>query len=549
MNPLKLALHLLIKDLRHQRIWLALVWLLALAMPFAAPLVREPFSRAGTSYTFATWALIALIGVSIVRLIRLDPPGRELRFLNTRPVPWSALAAGKGLFIALFLLAPLVAARLLTALTLQIPLGFADAVMIAVEAAAAMGALSSAAVVAALFLRGMPRIFAALVLAPMAIGFGGEMYREHIYHSGVMPHWPDVTLDAVRTLMFYIALVATASIVAALRYQGKSLLKPLAALAAGTAVSVAAWSYWPYDFSILLGDNGPVAEPKLPAEMRDRIKLTLTGTEGVNGNSHGMYGMWNGVKYAPFTHEASLEGVEPPYYAVVVDYHGIATLKSGRTISASFHDINSHSSIGGMGTDLMRKIAGLPLEGNGKWNETQFDLFHYFPDQYPKEDLTGVSLKGTVTLEIRKAYVIHTMPFKAGSIFTMPRRRFALTSVAFTQGQAKYNMLAVALPSTLRGDPGWNFVGNDLQWLVFNRAQNECYSTSGNGTSGDSNPFFSLRVLNGTYIHGSDRNDWRAREKPILPTWAEGTEMSFFGSEPCGRIELPYEIKSVDLVH
>ncbi|HWB59384.1 MAG TPA: hypothetical protein VG733_07830, partial [Chthoniobacteraceae bacterium] len=40
MKALPLTLHLLNKDLRHQRVWLALLWVLALLLPVTARLVN-----------------------------------------------------------------------------------------------------------------------------------------------------------------------------------------------------------------------------------------------------------------------------------------------------------------------------------------------------------------------------------------------------------------------------------------------------------------------------------------------------------------------------
>ncbi len=74
--------------------------------------------------------------------------------------------------------------------------------------------------------------------------------------------------------------------------------------------------------------------------MRDRVKLTLTGVEGQNGNNLSG-GSWNKVRFMNYNHEMSLMGVEPPYFAVLVDYHADATLKSGRVIHSEFNDIGS----------------------------------------------------------------------------------------------------------------------------------------------------------------------------------------------------------------
>ena len=46
-----------------------------------------------------------------------------------------------------------------------------------------------------------------------------------------------------------------------------------------------------------------------------------------------------------------------------------------------------------------------------------------------------------------------------------------------------------------------------------------------------------------------ETGNWMNNRKPIPGDWSTGAEISFFSTEPCGRISLPYEIKSVDLKH
>ncbi len=196
---------------------------------------------------------------------------------------------------------------------------------------------------------------------------------------------------------------------------------------------------------------------------------------------------------------------------------------------------------------------GFAPKGSGdpvkKWDRTHLEIFNYLPVRYQNDDLTRARVSGTITLEIRRVFVLKTMPLKQGATIDMPRRHIVLRNVTFADGKASCEILKTSLPSVLRGDTGWDY-WNSFMWLVFNHAKGECLEQIG-GESRNTSEFFYHFSFTREEFRRAAVNDWNWKkyEAPIPADWADHAEISFFSSEPCGRITLPYEVKSVDLPH
>jgi hypothetical protein len=131
----------------------------------------------------------------------------------------------------------------------------------------------------------------------------------------------------------------------------------------------------------------------------------------------------------------------------------------------------------------------------------------------------------------------------------MPRRHAVFQEVAFMPGKASYKVLTNRVVSTLRGDTGWD--GREyFSWLIFNRAKGECLEQGGGESMNNPAIFYNVGFQRSD-LRRLPVNDWNWRmdEAPIPVNWANDAQISFFSSETCGRIDLPYEVKSVDLPH
>jgi hypothetical protein len=545
MNATSLTRHLLLKDMRHQQAWLALLWVFALVLPLAARLVN------GNSDGFMVLAeagLFLLVFLVLGRLIRLDAPGREFNFLATRPVPWGVLLVEKALFIGLFLLIPVWIVKMGSVYMLGIPVSPTDATLVLVENTIHVAVLLAGVGLFALFFRSLWVVSLLVFGTVFLVAICGVYFMAYSAGGGPGHGQMDMSLGSSKLLVFYIGIIATAGVVAILRYRLKSVLKPVGILAVGLALSVLLCRYWSCDLSRFF-QNHPRNTGELASPLRDHITFALKDIKGGGNNFSG--GTGNGIRYTTVTHEVSIEGVEPPYFATLVDYHAVATLKSGRTISAAFDPVMSNAgrSEALQGAVVRQKVAGFAstLVYPG-WNPSALEIFNYLPDQYQNEDLTGATIKGELTLEIHQIVIVKTMPFKTGEVVDLPRRRYLLQEVAFDPDAVHLKLVINSVPSVLRGDDTPADAWRSLAWLVFNRSKREKLQSGGGHGTGTNELLYDVGTSDERLR--LDTADDRKREAEPLPAdWADNAEISFFSIEPCGRITFPYEVKNVDLQH
>ncbi len=409
-------------------------------------------------------------------------------------------------------------------------------------------AFFAGAMLLSLFIRKLPAIVAAIIGCCVLGGMAAAFLYDHWYFSSE-PWRLDFRVVNSRFLVFYMGITATAAVVAIFRYRCKSRGVAPTLLVAGLALSVVAWFFWPWDMSVPFTDLPAWRHaPELPQAMRDGITFTPTGEEGKGNNLVEQMGELKGKDWNVVIHSVSLEGVQPPWFATMVDYHAVATLKSGRTIRSSYEDTNGHGQVGGLGDALRKQVLGLDSSKGIKWNEGGFEIFNYARNDYINEDLKKVSIKGVLTLEIRKVVLVKTLPFKAGGTVDFPRRHFMLEKAATTPDGLEYGITMNGVKSALRGDErgldGWRM----FSLLLFNRGEEARFGSGGSGAGAGDGIFSHLDTMNGHFHDGHLIGDWR-REKPLPPDWADRAEIAFFTTELCGRIDLPYEIKSFDLKH
>ncbi len=251
----------------------------------------------------------------------------------------------------------------------------------------------------------------------------------------------------------------------------------------------------------------------------------------------------NGEPCKSYSHMFSLTGVEPPYYVTMMDYHAVITLKSGRTIQSEYNDVNGHGSIGGLDDGVRSFMVGMVPTEPETWTGHFFEILNYFPGRHPKEDFSGASVKGSLTLEIRKAVLVKTAPFRPGVTVDFPRQRYQLDRAEYSDHTLRYDLIRTSVKSVLRGSPAFDW--DEFSMLIYNPAMRS--SNAGGGNGGDFRGGFFCEV---NRFDGDSQlviGDWRS--KPMPAEWMDNAKISFFTTEPCGRITLPYEIKGVNLEH
>ena len=548
MKTIPLTCHLFLKDLRHQWAMLAAIWVAAFALPFVF-LDIDPVLGTSRHGVLATSGLFLLLVVTLARAIRLDAPVREFHFLATKPVPWRALLAGKFLFALLMLVVPVWVVKLGVIWLMKIPLTPLDVATLLLELALPVGALLAAAAVLTLLVRIIPAALAIMALGAVLVGVADSFIKRNWQITSKL--WPFYEpLSGCRFLLFYFVFILAAFAAAGALYGWRSRRVAWGLVAAGIVMGGAVWWSWPYDLSRLFPGDPRVSGPA-PEEMRSRITLTLTGKEGEMNNRAQNLGIENGERYSTLSHDLSVKGIAPPYYYTMVDYHGVATLKSGTTIRCAYDDVHAHGMVGNGCMGAAMALSGAQTKDEMKWDVGALEIFNFFPGRYPGEDFHGASVKGTVRLEIRKVVLVKTLPLKEGGTVDFPRRHFVLDRVLVSPHGIDVAISMAGMKSTLRADMGGVESRDMFSMLMFNRARHEIASAVGDGMGSGSSFFFETGDINSTFAQLIDANngEWREDNDRTFPLdWADGAEIGFFTSVPCGWVELPYEVKGVDLI-
>ncbi len=559
MNRPALIRHLLIKDLRHQRGWLAMLWLLALLLPIGARSISSGPVETNAFMIGAMGVFEFVYVMILIRVILLDPPGRSMRFLATRPVDWSVLLTSKVLFAGAFLLVPIWIESLGTMYALGMQFDLLDQVLFIVERTISAIALLTVAAVPTFFLRKLTSVMMAIAGGAVLIGIGSLVFADYIRRASVTPP-PNPTefsyqLDHCRWLMFNIGLAFTGAVGAISCYGKRPFKDSFAALGSGLFLSVLLWLYWPINLSVIFADQ-PRQVPELAPALRDKIRFNIERLPGHPANVTGSG--WNNVTTENVDLFGGLSGLDAPYFFAQTGGEAEATLRSGRKLSSSYKGYGIYQGAvlgsGWVGDNLRQQLAGFtPMSGwPRRWQDEGFRAFHYLPDRYRDEDLTGVSIKGVVTFTVGRAFILRTLPLKSGAVLNLPRRRYALQQVEADPSRITFRIVKQYMPLTLRGDvPGWQEWEN-LSWLVINRRKGECLIDNGAESYGNNLETHHLQrpvMLNGVSTMESIKANYAHAKDPIPADWLDGAEIVFFTSESCGRISFPYEIPSVDLVH
>lgn len=281
-------------------------------------------------------------------------------------------------------------------------------------------------------------------------------------------------------------------------------------------------------------------------------------SEGAPASVNLSGGEWNGIQYYFSNQPVRIEGIELPYYFRTVDYHAVTTLRSGKTIVSNYADVDGHGGVGGLGPAGLAIIAGVkpfwPVEA-GPVTQCNLDLACYLERDIGDEDRTGATIKGEVTFEIRRAYLVGSMPFRPNASLDGRRCRYEIVGVEAGPENAVVHVDSFHVPLILRGDLA-NWTVDNLQLLPVYRPYGEALQEFEMGSGILDGPGFAVLPARTDYKYGEsqDSSEWRdglpnatGGWRHLPPDWTSGAELMFFDSEPCGRVTLPYEIDNVDL--
>ena len=283
MNRSALILHLLLKDLRFQRGWLALLWLLALLLPISAGYISPGPVGTNSFIIGATGGFEFIYVVILLRIIQLDYPGRGTHFLATRPVDWFSILACKVLFAGAFLVVPNWIATLGTMYALGIQFNLLDQALFLIEVTISTAALFAVVAVPAFFLRKLTSVIMTIVGGAILIGIGSLVFADYVRRTSVTPP-PNPTefseqLKNCQWLMFHLGLAFTGAVVALFCYCKRPLRESFIALGSGVFLSLMLWLYWPINLSVIFSDQPPRVTDLTPA-LRDKIQFNIERLPG-----------------------------------------------------------------------------------------------------------------------------------------------------------------------------------------------------------------------------------------------------------------------------
>jgi hypothetical protein len=487
------------------------------------------------------------IGLAIFLLtmvIQSDPVGREFRFLLTRPVPGSAIGLAKALFLTLFVMAPYWLGLEFIVAYSQVPLNPLDRLLLLIETVITCGTGMAFLVLCCVFLRNGIRVVLVLVIVSVVGSYLSIWWQQRTFQTGGLPPWLDLEhehLSQFRTFLSEAVFLVFALLAIVLRYRTKRFLAPLILALGGYALSQLAF-LCPYNFAQGLQDQSSNRSLLTPEQL-GRIKMTLIQGEHEGSPYSLSGGGWNGIYYVFLNHTVRLEGLEPRCFVQTVGYHAVITLRSGKTFTSDYADFNGHGGVGGLYTIMLGVAQGLTSWPNHE--DLTLDLMSYLPRSLPDEDITGATVKGVITLEVRRAYVAGAIPLRSHAFLDGHRRRYEIESADFSGDAVTFRLNILRAPLILRGDlANWN-TPDDLQWLPFYRPLGQALQPRGTGSQGSSGIGVQVNPQTGTCIWPMKNtiSDWR----PCPSDWASGAELVFIGSDPCGQVTLPYEIDNVDL--
>jgi hypothetical protein len=569
MNTRGFVRLIFLKDVRRS------MWLLGMVLGLGLTVALILLFGTGTGAAFLVFlpALFAyLIGLFLTMdLIQIDWPGRDLRFLFTRPVPGEAIFFAKILFLGLFLILSGWGFQELDYAVLGMPLQPLDHLCLLIETTIHLGTAMALLVLFALFLRKNQHVFLALGFLFVAIGFLSYFGMIFPGIAAVAParNHAQLCWGALVGLLGQWGFIGVVLLAALVRYRTHKFGLPLALVIGGIIL----------DLLLCVGID-KIGESRLAHDDTSRMPPHLSvRVEPVDiSPAQTEQTAWNvSIIYHTVVRGANVEGVDAPYYFQVVGTQSTATLRSGKIIRSVVEQtpVAPAPDIGGlMGVPFEAAVigvnAGVPGVSYGKPGIT-LRAFTYLPSRLPSgEDLTGVTINAEVQLEIHRAYVAGSIPLEPGAVFTRPRQRYEITGVsgsrggeaprgvslndvtqqvahggfvgglihsgADTSGGVLLNLTYTKLPLILRGDTGAN--PDNLSWALVSRPRNEILQVF----SGSSNtPNFPVDFATSSMLYSNPGNN------AVPPDWIKGAELVFLGNETCGQVTVPYEIKNVTL--
>jgi hypothetical protein len=565
--------HLILKDVRNQRVRLILIWLMAYLLPltnlFQNRYLNDLVAASKTGMIILFCLLIILAWVSA---ILLDPTCGSNRFLTTRPIKWTTLLASKILFVLMFLWVPVVIFRLAIVWTAGVQLSFADQALYLFETTLLLSAVASIFVLPALFFQRLTTIilfivgcvFFGYILSIFGSVVWSTLSPDSVFLSPQSSGVPDVdpryslSLRISSFLVVCTILALTIVPVGILRYWKPSLAVPITVVFAGIFLSLTYASYWPYQLDQFASDE-PAAPGELPSPLRNQIHFSLQNP------SWDISRTWNdNSDYSKKNLEFHLlqklhfDGVARPLLIWRQSSDVEVSLLSGKKLTSKSGDSRGTYSRYYWVYDYLRQACSGITPANPDYENadmTQSFTFYghnrlgHSPDISDLE-LPGATIRGNTSFQVARLNILRIMPFKLGARLDLTRQCYEIRQIIPTDRTIKFLLNRSMVPLILRGDlERWQ--GNSMEYvpfLIINRRTGEILDDKND--SDYYNPFDGLALQWWTLTRKLPPGAPKDELPPLLPSnWLDDADICFFDIEPLGSVNFPYGATVTNIIH
>ena len=547
--------HLILKDVRHQRIRLMLIWLMAFLLPSTNLLQNAPLNDLVATFKVGIAILFfLLIVLTWVSAILLDPTCGSDRFLATRPISWTALLTSKALFVLLFLWVPIVIFRLLNVWADGVPLSFLDQAFYLFESALLFSAVASFFVLPALFFRRLTTVILTLVgcafFCYIFSIFWSEMWSTFNLDSVFMLSAPVGGADIDPQLSFslrvssFLAVFAVLGLtmvpVGVLRTWKPAIAIPATVVFAGFFLSLVYAFYWPYQLDQFASDE-PAIPRELPSPLRDQIHFTVENPKwdlSRNWKNNGNADEAKKNREFRLVQTMRFNGVTRPLMIWPRGGDVEVSLLSGKKLISQNGDSRGAYSSYNWNYDYFRKeCAGIapasPDYENSDYTESVTFYGHnptgHRPDISDSE-LPGASIQGNATFGVARIKILKMTPLRAGARLNLTRRICEIRQIVPSERTVRILLNRSFVPLLLRGDlehlPDYNDM-NSLPFVVINRRTGEILDD--NRGSEYFNPFDGLMLQGWTLSRALPAGAPKDQPPPpISRDWLDDADILLF---------------------
>jgi len=555
--------HLVLKDVRHQRIRLLLIWLAAFFVPLTNFFQDERLMPLMVTVKLGVvFCFYLLIIFTLVSVILLDPTCGSSRFLKTRPIEWPAMLASKMLFVLVFLYSPIFIFRLVTIWISGVHLSLADQGLCALEMALIASGVAALFVFPALFFQRMATVIMVIVgcvagtyvlviffgVLANTLGFGGRDLQA--YGLFMSPEENHASVLVSGFLLVCTVLGLTIIPVALLRYWRPDVAIPFTLVCGGFFLSFVYFCYVPFLVDQFFSDYiAPPDVGELPQALSDQLHFQL---ESLTWDTSRSWDDSNGAKKRLESHlieKLTIGGLNNRYFPREIESNLHIFLPSGKKPALeNIERKENPSSAQYISNYLSQQCAS---DAPDTVSDKNYDLdrvmtFYGHNDYRLRPDIADSELKDASVHEklifmMDRVKILKILPFRDGVRTDSLRSCFEIRRVVEEGGVIRYLQNNSSVLLMLRGDPGrlaGPMADSFPSFVVINRKTGEILDDSSSSNSDDPfGPNLSWMTLSRFRPKGQPPTS----TPPPLPTgWLNDADICFYEIEDVGTVTFSY---------